>query len=726
MTATENHTAATVVEDGKAADLGSSSSRSRFSSKIKSGHLQRSAIVYVRQSTLVQVNEHLESKARQYGLASHAEELGWSKHQISVIDEDQGKSGRDAANRTGFQRLLTEVTLGHVGLVLGLEMSRLARSSKDWHHLLELCALFETLLGDQDGVYNPTDSNDRLLLGLKGTMSEFELLTMRNRLQRGLINKAERGELHIAPPIGYQRLPSGEVVLDTDEQARNVIHLIFDKFDELGTARKVLIYLVRNQLRLGYRWNRGPRRGELEWRRANYGAVLRILTHPNYAGAYVFGRRRSGSASSKRSGKQGDGNRYRADGWRILLKDGFPAYIDWNRYEAIQRRIQTNTTWRCEAGSARGGSALLAGIAVCGRCGRRLQPYYPGGTSHPHYLCRRGQELIEKSACHGTAARVIDELVVQQLHEALRPVSVELSLRAIDDSRAERKRLHQQWSKEVERARYEAQRAERQYQSVEPENRLVARTLEASWEAKLADQRRVEEEFDRLTSDTPLQLSEDERARIVELSSDVAALWSAETTTNLDRQEIVRCLIEQVTILARRDSQRCDVTIRWKGGYTSEHEVLRPVQTLRQLRDTDRLRERIAKLKQVGKTDEAIADRLNAEGFIPARCRHGFNPQMVRSLRLRFGLTMPPVPESLQPDEWWAAALAERLGISVTRLGRWAASGWCHARRSEQYKNRWVVWANPAELDRLERLSRQTGQGPVGYPTALTTPGKRS
>jgi DNA invertase Pin-like site-specific DNA recombinase len=485
--------------------------RGARSTKIQPRHLERSAVVYVRQSTPIQVLEHAESKARQYALATHAVSLGWPSSQVVVIDEDQGKSGRDAQQRTGFQRLLSEVTLGHVGLVLGLEMSRLARSSKDWHQLLELCALFGTLLADQDGVYDPRDSNDRLLLGLKGTMSEFELFTMRNRLQRGLWHKAERGEIHIAPPLGYERLPSGEVVLDSDEQARSVIHLIFDKFDELGSARKVLIYLVENQILLGMRHNRGPRRGQLEWRRPQFGTVWRVLTHPVYAGAYVFGRKEVDRAKAAGWHNRGERKRYRAGAWKILLKDHMPAYISWERYEANQRRLEGNLLGAKSPGVPRKGAALLAGLAVCGSCGRRFRPLYPS-PGKPYYFCRRHLELVEEQTCHGVAARVIDRLVVGQVLEALKPAGLKLSLRAIEDGDKERERLEGQWQKKLERARYDARRAERQYQAVEPENRLVARTLEQRWEAALAEVRRVEEEHDRFRRDRPARLTEAERA----------------------------------------------------------------------------------------------------------------------------------------------------------------------------------------------------------------------
>ena len=698
--------------------------RSVRSTKIQPRHLDRSAIVYVRQSTPIQVLEHVESKARQYDLANHAIALGWSSGQVVIIDEDQGKSGRDSEHRSGFQRLLAEVTLGHVGLVMGLEMSRLARSSKDWHHLLELCALFDTLLGDQDGVYNPTDSNDRLLLGLKGTMSEFELFTMRNRLQRGLMHKAERGELHIAPPLGYERLVSGEIVQDTDEQARDVIHLIFDKFDELGSARKVLIYLIQNNIQLGIRWNRGPRRGQLDWRRPQYGTVLRILTHPNYAGAYVFGRKEIGRGQAARRTNSGERSRYRATAWKILLKDHVPAYISWDRYEANQKRLRENIPIASSPGVSRDGLALLAGLAVCGTCGRKLHPLYPRAAK-PYYICTRHLEEIREQTCHGVAAVVIDGLVVEQVHQALKPACLALSLRAIEDGQKERARLDDHWKKKIERARYEVQRAERRYQAVEPENRLVARTLEQRWEAALLEQRRIEEEFNRFTRDTPQRLTEAERSRIVALSADIPALWGSSNTTNGDRKDIIRCLVEQVVVKVQQNTEYCDVTIRWKGGYTSQHEVARPVRSLGQLRDSDRLRERITELHRQGQTAASIAATLAEEGFLSPRRRHAYSRDQVHQLLRKYGLTTHRVREELPKDEWWLPELAKELGISNRKLRDWAIRKWCHARQAPDPGGLWIVWADRRELDRLGRLKAHSELGTPSYPTKLITPTKR-
>jgi DNA invertase Pin-like site-specific DNA recombinase len=604
-----------------------------------------------------------------------------------------------------------------------LEMSRLARSSKDWHHLLELCALFGTLLGDQDGIYNPLDSNDRLLLGLKGTMSEFELFTMRNRLQRGIWHKAERGEMYIAPPVGFQKLPSGDVVMDSDEQARSVLHLIFDKFDELGSARKVLAYLMNNKILLGMRINRGPRFGQLEWRPPRYATVRRILTHPNYAGAYVYGRKDVERAKGVRGGGRADRNRWRAGVWKILLKDRLPAYISWERYEANQKRLEANLQRARSPGVARKGGALLAGLAVCGGCGRRLQPLYsrPG---KPYYFCSRHSELVDEQRCHGVTASVLDSLVVRQVHEALKPASLKLSLRAIKDSQKERERLEDQWKKKLERARYEVQRAERQYQAVEPENRLVVRTLEQRWEAALLEVRKTEDDFDRFCGAKPPHVTEAERARITALSVDIPALWDAESTTNADRKEIIRCLVDQVVLRVHGSTEYCDVTIHWKGGYTSQHEVIRPVRSQRQLRDGDRLQQRVTELHGQGQTAAVIAATLTAEGFSPPRRCGPYSKEQVWQLVYRYGLAKKCEQEELSKDEWLLPKLASNLKLSHRKLRDWVTRKWCHARQTPT-QGLWIVWADSQELNRLRSLTALSVRGKSSYTAQLTTPKKR-
>jgi DNA invertase Pin-like site-specific DNA recombinase len=415
----------------------------RASSKIGAAHLHKLALVYVRQSSPHQVVDHRESRARQYALADVAKALGWPAERVLLIDDDQGQSGTRADNRAGFQRVLAEVTLDHVGLVLALEMSRLARSCKDWHHLLEVGALFGVLLADQDGVYDPSDPNDRLLLGLKGTMSEVELHTMRNRLDRGRLHKAQRGELFSDVPLGYVLLPSGLVAFDPDEQARWVTQLLFQKFEEIGSLHGLLRYLVQSDIQLPIRVHRGPNRGTLQWHRANLSTLAVVLHHPIYAGAYAYGRRVSDSKAQYADGKR----RLKAQpqaAWKVLLKDRLPAYITWERYLHNQQRLQHNRCRPESPGRPRQGLALLGGIAACGNCGRRLAVHY----RHQHavsYGCDKNLYEARERTCHGLRCRDLDELVTQQLLKALQPAALELSLKALEDAEQERARRNQHW-----------------------------------------------------------------------------------------------------------------------------------------------------------------------------------------------------------------------------------------------------------------------------------------
>ena len=495
------------------------------SAKIRACHLVLLAIVYVRQSTPHQVRENRESRERQYALADLAVALGWPRDRVIVIDEDQGQSGRSAAERSGFQRLLAEVTMGHVGIVLGLEMSRLARSSADWHRLLEMCALCGTLLADQDGVYDPTDPNDRLLLGLKGTLSEAELLTLRNRLERGRRNKAARGELYDGMPMGYVQLPSGEVVQDPDEQVRGVVRLIFEKFEELGTAWATFHYLLDSGIQVGLRPSRGPQRGQLIWQRPNRGNVERLLRHPIYAGAYTYGRYQYIRA---RPGTQhGPTCRRRPlDEVPFLKRDHLPAYITWEQFLANQERLRQNHSTAKTPGVPRKGPALLSGLVICGTCGCRQRTLYRGREKgRPYYTCLQHLVRGHEQKCFGLRALSVDELVAAEVLRALEPAALELSLKAADDISRERERLDRYWQQQRERSRDEAKRAEQQYQAVDPTNRLVARTLEERWEQALRQVRQVEEEYERFVNASPAHLSDAERERIRALAANIPALW---------------------------------------------------------------------------------------------------------------------------------------------------------------------------------------------------------
>ena len=676
--------------------------------KIKARHRERLAIVYIRQSSPQQVVEHRESTALQYNLQRLAVEWGWSKDRVLVIDQDLGRSGSSAEGRLGFQQLLAEVTLDHVGLVLGIEMSRLARSCKDWHHLLELCAVFGTLLADQEGLYDPLDYNDRLLLGLKGTLSEAELHILRQRMDQGRMNKARRGELFNHAPIGYIRGPSGALELDPDEQVQGVVRLVFDKFDELGSIHSVLMYMVRHDMSIGIRPHRGEDRGRLQWRRPNRQTLASMLKHPVYAGAYSWGRRRT-DPRRKLPGRPATGRvTVPPEHCAVLIKDRCPAYITWDRFVAIRNRLQQNRARSDTWGAARDGPSLLAGMVVCGQCGQRMLVAYRGRAGALRYVCQRNRMAHGAPSCQGLSGHVLEECASRQILRVLEPAALELSLTAAADIERERGKLVQHWEHRLERARYDAQRAARQYQVVEPENRLVARELEQRWEQTLLEQREVEEAYERFRREQPPGLKKEDCDAIRTLASDIPTIWNSPLTTPLDRKTIARCLIERVVVAAPQDSQLVDMAIHWAGGFISHHELERPIACYGQLRDYSRLIDRMFELRDAGLTTGRIAKQLNNEGWHPARRRLKFNKDIVRHLLMRQGRMIPrPVPRSapcLAQSEWWFIDLVRALQVPQATLYSWIRRGWVNARQLPGARGKWIVLADADELHRLRRL----------------------
>src|SRR5947209_4581544 len=467
------------------------------SAKLRPWHLDRAAVVYVRQSTPQQVTDHRESTARQYALADRAILLGWPRSQVQVIDDDLGKSGQSIEGRLGFQRLLAEVALDRVGLILGLEMSRLARSCKDWHQLLELCAVFRVLLADADAVYYPTDHSDRLLLGLHGMISEAELHVIKERMYQGKLNKARRGELLGLPPIGYVRLASGEWAIDPDEQVQATVRLIFDQFDSEATLHGLLRYLVHHGIRIPVRPHHGPNRGELEWRRPNRPTLSNLLHHPSYAGAYRYGHRPV-DPRRKQPGRPTTGKLIRRpEECLVLIRDRLPAYITWDRFCANQERLDANRARHDRRGAPRSGPALLAGLLRCGRCGQRMCVRYSGAKNRHSYNCSRTASSYGDPLCQSLSGPPLDELIAGRVLAAVEPAALEASLAAVAGVERERAELARHWQLRRERAVYEVDRAARQYQACEPENRLVGRELERRWEEAMKLGRQVEDEVER-------------------------------------------------------------------------------------------------------------------------------------------------------------------------------------------------------------------------------------
>ena len=694
-----------------------------LSHKIRPRHLDRLAIVYVRQSTAQQVVGNRESADLQYQLRRRAVEYGWAESRVVVIDDDQGMSGQSIEGRLGFQRLLAEVSLGHVGIVFGREMSRLARSCKDWHHLLDLCGIFQVLLADADGVYDPTDTNDRMLLGLRGMMSEAELHVLRSRLLQGKRNKARRGEAFGFVPIGYVRTPDGGVALDPDEQARTAVRLVFEKFSELGSARRAHEFLVTHNILLGVRSFRGPDKGQLTWRRPHLSTLYDMLRHPFYAGAYVYGRcvvdptRRSGGKTGRRSAQPEE--------WISLIRDKVPAYITWEQYEENRRRMTANDKGRVPSAKGIRAETLLNRLARCGRCGGPMVTCNTHEIREPRYVCDPRQHEVSGAACQSVTAIPVDQLIGSLVLEAVRPAGLELSLRAAEQAGRDRDRVHAAWRQKMERATYEADRARRQYDAAEPENRLVARELERRWEKALATRRQIEEDYARFEAENAREMSAADRERIRSLAADLPALWSSSTTCAADRREVVRLLIERVELNRRGETEVIDVVVSWRGGAVSRHEIRQRVRGYAQLGRFAALRTRVVELRGRGQSSPQIAAALNAEGF-PMPRGEEYTAGTVRRLCRQLGLTeRPATPADAEPQtgEWWLPALATELGVPRSVMYRWRQYGYITARRRAGNSTDWIVWADATEIGRLRKLRAfEEGHRCQKPPAKLTMP----
>jgi excisionase family DNA binding protein len=640
--------------------------------KITDQHRHRRAIVYVRQSTPTQVQEHAESRARQYRLRERAIELGWPAVAVSVVDGDLGRSGASAEGRIGFRELVAEVGLGQVGLVLALEVSRLARSSADWHQLLDLCALTGTLIADSDGIYSPQDFNDRLLLGLKGTMSEAELHLIRSRLDGGLRNKAERGELETSLPVGLDRDEDGRIVLSADEQVRHAIARVFCLWRRLGSARQVVSELVTEGQKLPRR-RVGERR--VRWARASYAAVHDFLTNPAYAGAFVFGR--------SRQLKQLDGaGRVRRrtvelplEEWSVCLPDHHPGYVSWQEYLATRERLRANVRPRGEGGgAAREGQALLQGLARCGRCGRRMQVAYSGTAGRVvRYACVRGHQLhATERACQSLGGLRVDRAVAGAFLEAVTPAGVRASAGAIEElERQHAERLAGQ-RLALERAEFEADRARRQFDACEPEHRLVARTLEQRLERALTEVERERRQLAALEQARPAPLTAEERRALGRLARDLPRLWHAKTTTDRDRKELLRALLSEVVVTVREPERLAELELVWEGGARSELQVRlnrRGPERHRTDEDTVALIRRLAQHH----TDRQIAAILSKQG---RRTGTGllFTEPRVRYVRHAASIPAAPPPDP-DGEVVTIADAAARLGVSTSTIRRWLREG---------------------------------------------------
>lgn len=689
------------------------------SPKITDDHLRRGAILYVRQSTSAQIREHHESTARQYALKDRLVALGWPDERVMVIDDDLGISGSRGTERPGFRRLLKLVTDQQLGIVLGLEMSRLARNSKDWHDLFEVCAIFNTLIADEDGVFDPQDPNDRLVLGLKGIIAEMELHTMKVRLERGRMNKAQRGELFHDVPVGYVFDERGLPALDPDAAARHVMAMFFDLFQSVGSSNALFHYLAEHNIRLPFRAKRRDQRGVIEWRLAAKTTVYGLLKHPLYAGAYGYGRHKN--YKLKNGNKAGRKHLPPAQ-WKVLIKDVHPAYITWEQFEQNQRRLYENDSVGDRSGPVRRGSALLAGIIVCAHCGRRMSPNYSNKTGGL-YHCSRHRTVAHAKPCNSSIrCAMLDEFVAAKILEALAPAGVDLSFRVIEDEQARREQLDTLQVHRVDQAQYAVEVAERRFKHVDPAHRLVASQLEREWEAALAQLQVATTELQQLRNRQHVKLSPAERQKLQNTCADIAFLWREHATVE-ERKQIVRLLLHRVEVEVQNNSDRVSVRLHWSGGFESSHVILRTVQQFQQLEAYEQLIDRLLELTLAGKRTPEVASILEQEGFRSPRNDRPISPMMVQKLlleqpRCRQQLTDPP----WEPDQWRSAELANQLSIPEKRLKHWVRKGWARAIQ-RPHGRVWVICASQDELERLQQLaSSQRGQGSPAPPEKLRKP----
>jgi DNA invertase Pin-like site-specific DNA recombinase/predicted DNA-binding transcriptional regulator AlpA len=643
--------------------------------KITPSHLQRAAFVYIRQSSASQVEHNRESTLRQYALAQRAMALGWSEQQVSVVDEDLGLSGASAAHRGGFARMTAEVALGHVGIILGLEVSRLARNNSDWYRLLDLCSMTDTLIGDADGVYNTALFNDRLLLGLKGTMSEAELHILRARLDGGIRNKAARGELRRGLPTGLVwGEADGEVRLHPDEAVVGALRTVFSRFSELGSARRVWLWFREENLSFPLQMHHGE---QIRWVAPTYMAIHSVLANPVYAGAYCYGRTRQERYVDEHGMLRKRIRRLPQSQWAVFIRDHHEGYIDWATYEANQARLGANIKPRPhEAGGAvREGTALLQGLAICGHCSRRLRTHYRGANQTPGYHCsNKGIENGRGVFCLNVGGLQIDAAITEAFLRAVEPAGLEAAVRAAEQLEADHDAALAQWRLSVERARYEAQRAERRYRAVDPENRLVARGLEAQWEKHLHELEQAQQELSRREQLRPRTLSAQERRSLLTLGRDLQRLWHAPTLSVRDRKQLLRTLIEEVTVTVHREQYQAHLKLRWRGGKLTECDVALPRSrpaTIRTDEDTLALVRRLAQHYP----DATIAGILNAQGRLSAQGLR-FNQNLVGNLRRHWKIPCFEPPAERPEGELLSIRQAARvLGTAPSTLHRWVNDG---------------------------------------------------
>lgn len=680
-------------------------------SSVTHQHTEKIACVYLRQSTPGQLRMNRESTERQYALKDRALELGWAPPMIRILDRDLGISGATSVGREDFKELVAEVSMARVGAVLSLEASRLSRSCVDWHRLLELCALTGTLIIDEDGIYDPTDFNDQLLLGLKGTMSQAELHFLRARLQGGKLNKARKGQLCFPLPVGLCYDEEGNTILDPDEEVRGVLGLFFTRFREMRSACAVVASFARDNINFPKRAYGGAWNGKLIWARLEHGRALGLLHNPAYAGCYVFGR----YGSEKRI--EPDGRvvaktvKLPMDSWQVLIHDHHEGYISWDEYlqnQKILERNRTNLPENVSSGAAREGHALLQGLLLCGKCGRRLTIRYQGnGGIQPVYECNwHHRQGLPGGFCVSVRCHLLDQPVCERVLELFEPAQLQIALHAIDELEKREQAVQRQWQMRIERGEYQAQLAQRRYEQVDPANRLVASTLEKRWNEALQKLEQVREEYADYCRREDVVVTPETRDRLLALAHDLPRVWNAPGTKSKDRKEMLRLVVKDITVERLEEIRQVVLHIRWQGGLCEDLTVDIPPPVHERLRYKDDVVQTVRELAR-NHEDADVASALNTAG-IPGAKGKPFNAPMVKWIRYKHSI---PAPELRHPGELTVKETAEKFGISTGVVYYWIQHGIVPARKTNNGSRCWLK-INTEKEEELRALVNQSSRLP--------------
>jgi DNA invertase Pin-like site-specific DNA recombinase len=680
-----------------------------MNSKISEHHCNKPAYIYLRQSTPGQVLHHQESTERQYAPRNMALQLGWSEAAIRILDRDLGKTGTEMTKREDFKTLVADVSMGLVGAVFALEVSRLARSNLDWHRLLELCALTQTLVIDEDGCYDPADFNDSLLLGLKGTMAHAELHFLRARLQGGKLNKAKKGELRFPLPVGYSYDEQGRIILDPDAEVQGAVGLVFRLFRETGSAYAVMQRFVEGAVRFPKRAYGGAWDGKIIWGRLSHGRVLGLLKNPSYAGMYVFGRYQYRREISPQGEVRKRMHAVAMPDWRVSLKQHHEGYISLEEFFENQQRLEKNRTNGEEmllSGPAREGLALLQGLLVCGHCGRALTVRYTGnGGIYPTYLCNwlRREGLATKD-CVSFRCDLLDAAIAEQVLQALQPAELELALAALRELESRDQTILRQWQMRLERAQYEVSLAERRYQEVDPSNRLVAGTLERRWNEALLHWEDLRKQAAAVQHQEARVATPEQKAKVLALARDLPRLWYAPTTQAKDRKRMLRMLIKDVTVSRPSNEKKLSVHIRWQGGACSDLSVPLPPNVADQIRYPTAVVDRVRDLAHT-LPDARIADQFNREEFVSATGKP-YTVKMIQWIRRCHKIA----PAMLRkPEELTVQQVATDFAVSDHVVYYWIARGLIQARRMSEGSPYWIT-LSPADEQQLRDWVRNSSR----------------